>query len=267
MYFMSFSGDKESNPGFLNKIVIIGVSAAGGLLLLIILIAVFVSSRKRSRRRKLQHGEIPLETDNSRRRRSSRDAVTRGAFSIRYAPPGDDSMTQGLLEPSDEPVRVRIVLHGPNDTLLREEAVSEDASLSGASCPEKCKLAVDLNTDKSKLTEGLYESIGSLGGAGCETAEKNDDGERYVTHDQMAVTCDGALSAPTAQTSPHQCNGAVAGATQQGTIYENLEDAEHLYDTLSLEGKNGPVYENNRVFPSLPESNRGKDEGYEPIPL
>ena len=267
MYFLSFSGDKESKPGFLNKILTIGVPAVGGLLLLIILIAIFVSSRKRSRRRKRQNGEIPLETDSPRRQRNSRDAVTRGAFSIRYAPPGDDSLTQGLLEPSDEPVGVRIVLHGPNGTLLREEAVSEDASLLGASCPEKCKLSVDLNTSQNKLTEGLYETIGSPGGAGCKTTEKNDGGERYVTHDQMGVTRDGAPSAPTAQTSPHQCNGTVAGATQQGTIYENLKDAEHLYDTLSLEGKNGPVYENTRGFPSLPENDRGKDEGYEPIPL
>ena len=266
MYFLSFSGDKESKAGFLNKVLTIGVPAAGGLLLLIILIAVFVSIRKRSRRRKQQNGEISLESINSRSQRGSRDAVTRGAFSIRYAPPENDSMTQGLLEPSEEPVQVKVVPHGPNGRLPRQ-AMAEDAPLLGATCPEKCKLSVDLNAGQSKFTEGLYETIASPGGAGCKNAEKNDGAERYVTHDQMAVTCDGARSAPTAQTSLHQCNGAVAGATQQGNIYENLKDPEHLYDILSLEDKNGPVYENTKVFPSLPEENGGKDEGYEPIPL
>ena len=268
IYFLPFSADKESKSRSLNEILLIGAPVAGGLLLLIILIAVFVSSRRRSRKRRLQNGEIPLQQDRSR------GAVTRGAFSIRYEPPPahfdftEDSMTEGLLQPSDEPVRVTILIHEPNG------AVAEDAPLVRNGYLEKCKLSVDLNTEGSKLVDGqLYESIGSLGGAGCKTAANNDSGERYVTYDQMAVTRDKAPLEPRAKTPPQECNhfercnGARAKAiTPQGKIYENVQDSEHVYETLGLEGAEDPVYENTRVVPSPQENNRGEEAGYEPIP-
>lgn len=273
LFCFSFSVDKESKSDFYNKILMIGAPAAGALLVLIILIAVFVSTRRRSRKARLQNGEFPLVSTDSRQQRRTREAVTRGAFSIRYEPPaphfqGEDSMTQGLLQ-SDQPAQV-------NGSLPR--AVAEDAPLLAASSPEKCKLSVDLNTEHKKLAEsrssGLYDSIGSLKGAGSKNEAKSDGGERYVTHGQMAATCDKAPLSAAAKIPRHECNGAAAKATPQGNIYENLSDSEHLYDTLNLEGKEDPVdpvtdpvYENTRVLPSPQENTGSKDGEYERIPI
>ena len=257
--FLSFPADEESPPGITDKLLTIGAPAVGVLILLIILGAVVVFSRKRSRKRRRQNGEIPLEPVNLQRHGRSRDAVTRGASSVRYAPPGDDSMTQGLLQS----------LEHNNDSLPK--GMAENAPLLGATCPEKCKLSVDLNMAKSELeqgrAEGLYESIGSLKGAGCENIEKNDNGDRYVTHNQMGVKHDKAPWAPASQTSPQQCNGAVARENPQGKIYENLPRSEHLYDTLSSDDQDGPVYENTRVSPSPSANKTHKDGDYEPLPI
>lgn len=251
--------DEESPPGITKKLLTIAAPVVGVLILLIILGAVVVFSKKRSRRKRRQNGEIPVELVNLQRHERSRDGVTRGALSIRYAPPGDDSLTQGLLQPSEH----------NNDSLPR--GMAEDGQLLGATGPQNCKLSVDLNTTKSELqessAEGLYESIGSLKGAGCENIKTNDSGERYVTHDQMGVNHYKAPLVPASQTSPQQCNGAAARENPQGKFYENLPRSEHFYDTLSSEDQDGPVYENTRILPSLPVNKTDIDGEHEPLTM
>ena len=170
-------------------------------------------------------------------------------------------MTERLL--SDETDPVPVVVHEPNGSLPRTDY------------PEK--LSVDLNTEQRKLAESrtskLYDSIGSLDKEGCKDAAERNTGERYVTQDQMAASrgkCPLALPDQTPCRENGQferSNGVETNATSQGNIYENMQNSEHLYETLGLEGKEDPLYENTTVLANPRESNHGKEEGYEPIPF
>lgn len=279
----------------MNKILIIGAPAAGGLLLLILLIFLFVLTIRRSRRRKrlLQDGEIPLEIIKSKRKRKrSKDMVTRGAYSVTYEPPSGpstltgDSMTVGLLQSADEPDEPDqpvIVVQQPNGTLPRTEA--DDAPLLATGHSDKDDhLRVDLSTGQSKLEEGrasgLYESIGSLGKADCSDAAKaegkSDHDERYVTQEQVNATRDKAQvqTAPgeghykTPKAEPHykRPKAKVAKDVPNGNVYENLPDEDRLYEILGMSHPEDPLYENTRATSSNQENVDGDGE-YEPIPI
>lgn len=282
-FFWLFSADEESKEN-LNKIMMIGAPAGGALLVIIILIIVFVSSIRRSRKRKQiqQNGEIPLKMIKSSRRRRSKDVVTRGASSVRYAPPSaqstlsEDSMTEGLLQIGDEPDQPVIVVQPPNGSLPRTEV--EDAPLLAAGYSEKCDhLRVDLSANETTLAEegasGVYDSIGSLLRAGCSKEAKpnegkSDDEERYVTQEQIDATRDNAQ----AQAAPNEDHykrpkGGVVKNVPHGNTYENLPDTDHLYESLGLKDPEDPVYENTRALPSSDHENIDRGREYEPIPI
>ncbi|KAL9973847.1 hypothetical protein ACROYT_G020353 [Oculina patagonica] len=285
--------DGGSKENFLNKIMMIGAPAAGGLLLLIILIIVFVLSVRRSRRRKQlqQNGEIPMQIMKAKRKRKrSKDVVTRGANSVTYEPPSGhstltrDSLTVGLLQTVDEPDQPVIIVQQPNGTLPRTEA--DDAPLLATGCSDKYDhLRVDLSGGQSKLEDGrasgLYDSIGSFGINGCSDAAKaadgkSDDEERYVTQEQIDATRDKAQVQAAPQEGhykrpkpePHykrpKADREVANDVPNENTYENLPDTDHLYEDLGLKSSEDPVYENTRAF-SGNQENVDRDGEYEPM--
>lgn len=237
---------QKSESGSLHKIVTIGTPVAGVILVLVLLLAVFVLYRRRSRRKFLQDGGIVPRDINPP------DTVTRGTFSVRYVPSDDTSMTQALL---DQPVE-------PHRSLPRQ--MVEDSTLLGATCPEKCKLSVDLSTGQGKLAEGRDEGLyDSIGDAACKNQRED---ERYITRGKMGLTSDKAPLEASVVTKEPLCNGAVpAEFNRQGDIYEKMQNSTHVYDTVYPRGKNDPVYENTKVAPSPGEVNRGKEDGYEAL--
>lgn len=237
---------QKSESGSLHKIVTIGTPVAGVILVLVLLLAVFVLYRRRSRRKFLQDGGIVPRDINPP------DTVTRGTFSVRYVPSDDTSMTQALL---DQPVE-------PHRSLQRQ--MVEDSTLLGATCPEKCKLSVDLSTGQGKLAEGRDEGLyDSIGDAACKNQRED---ERYITRGKMGLTSDKAPLEASVVTKEPLCNGAVpAEFNRQGDIYEKMQNSTHVYDTVYPRGKNDPVYENTKVAPSPGEVNRGKEDGYEAL--
>lgn len=268
----------------MKKILIIGAPVAGAFLMLII-VTVFIG-RSRKRKQLNQNGEIT----KSKRRKRSKDAVTRGAFSVRYEAPsgnttlGSDSMTEGLLHAADESDQPAIVIQEPNDSLPR--AVAEDAPLLAVGNSDKYDhLRVDLSREQKQLEEGrasgLYESIGSLGKAGGSNEAKPDEGksdeeERYVTLEQMDATRDKAQ--PQAQTDCSTPNGHYqtprAAAedhykTPKTIIakdvpdYQNLVSEDNVYETLGLKDPEDPVYENTIASPD--NDDRGERNESSPI--
>lgn len=222
-----------------------------------------------------------------RKRKRSKDVVTRGAYSVTYEPPSGhstltgDSMTVGLLQMADEPDQPVIIVQQPNGTLPRTEA--DDAPLSAAGYSDKYDhLRVDLSGGQSKLDEGrasgLYDSIGSFGKAGCsdaaETADhdgKSDDEERYVTQEQIDATRDKAQAEghyKRPKPEPHykrpKADLEVAKDVPNENTYENLPDTDHLYEDLGSKNPEDPLYENTRAFSSNQENvDRGAE--YEPM--
>ena len=266
----------------MKKILLIGVPVACAFLVLIILI-VFIG-RSRKRKQLHQNGEVT----KSKRRKRSKDVVTRGAFSVRYETPsgnttlGSDSMTEGLLQTADEPDQPVIVVQEANGSLPRAEA--EDVPLITAGDSDKCDhLRVDLSAEQKQLEEGrasgLYESIGSLGKAGCSNETRRDDGksddeERYVTQEQIDATRDKASSqtqadyktpnghykTPKAEVHYKTPKTRVAKDVPD---YENVADKEHVYETLGLKHPGDPVYENTRA--SSDNADRGEQNESSPI--
>ena len=238
-----------------------------------------------------QNGEIPMNIIKPKRRRKrSKDVVTRGAYSVTYEPPSGnstlagDSMTVDLLETADEPDQPVIIVQQPNGTLPRTEA--EDAPLLAAGDSDKYDhLRVDLSAQQGKLEEdrgsGLYDSIGSLKKAGCSDAEKaadagkSDDEERYVTQEQIDATRDktqaqaaphdGHYKRPKAEPHYKRPKAEVANDVPHGNTYENLPNTDHLYDALGVKNPEDPVYENTRASSSN-RDNADRSGGYEPIP-
>lgn len=215
--------------------------------------------------------------------------VTRGAYSVTYEPPSGhstltgDSMTVGLLQSADEPEQPVIVVQQPNGTLPRTEA--DDAPLLATCHSDKYDhLRVDLSTGQSKLEEGrssgLYESIGSLGKAGCSDSAKADgkidDDERYVTQEQVNATRDKAQvqTAPredrykTPKAEPHykRPKEKVPKDVPNGHMYENLPDVVRLHEILGMSNPEDPLYENTGATSSNQEDVDGDGE-YEPIPI
>lgn len=281
----SFSADEAPKENSLKKILIIGAPVACAFLLLIIVI-VFIG-RSRKRKQFHQNGEVT----KSKRRKRSKDAVTRGAFSVRYEAPsgnttlGSDSMTDGLLHATDELDQPAIVIQEPNDSLPRAEA--GDAPLLAAGNSDKYDhLRVDLSREQKQLEEGrasgLYESIGSLGKAGGSNEAKSDEGksdeeERYVTLEQMDATREKAQ--PQAQTDCNNPNGhyqtprAAAEEDHYKTPktiiakdvpdYQNLVGEDNVYETLGLKDAEDPVYENTIALPD--NDDRGERNESSPI--
>lgn len=264
----SFSAHEATKENPFKKIVMIGVPTACAFLFLILLIVLIGRSRKR--KQSYQNSEVT----KSKRGKRSKDVVTRGAFSVRYEPPsgnttlGSDSMTEGLLHTADEPDQAVIVVQEANGSLPR--AGAEDVPLITAGDSDKCDhLRVDLSAEQKRLEEGrasgLYESIGSLGKAGCSNETRSDDGksddeERYVTQEQIDATRDAAQSQ--AQADYKIPNGhyktpktEVHYKTPKTRVpkdvpeYENLENKEHVYETLGLKNPEDPVYENTTASP------------------
>ena len=265
----SFSAHEVTKENPLKKFFMIGVPAACAFLLLIISIVFIVRSRKR--KQLYQNGVVT----KSKRRKRSKDVVTRGVFSVRYEPPSGNttldsvSMTEGLLQTANEPDQPVIVVQEANGSLPR--GVAEDVPLITTGNSDKCDhLRVDLSAEQRQLEEGrasgLYESIGSLGKAGCSNETKLDDGnsdddERYVTQEQIDATRDTAQSQ--AQADYKTPNGhykspktEVHYKTPKTRVaknvpdYENLKDKEHVYETLGqLKNPEDPVYENARASP------------------
>ncbi|XP_074619575.1 uncharacterized protein LOC141878510 [Acropora palmata] len=240
--------ERKPDLGSRRNVVIIGV-AAGVLLLLILSIAVIVIYRRRSRRKDRHNGGILLHADNSR------DTITHGTFSVRYTRPGDCSMTQSLLNGSVPPHRS--LPRRPNSD------AKDDSLLLGANCPEKCKLSVDLSppgrsTFGGDRAEGLYDKLGDVA---SKNPRSSGSGERYVTRDQMGAR---SAKAPSAVTKAENCNGSVPSeSTQQGDIYEKMQDSVHLYDTLCFKDRKDPVYENTKIDPNPPEHDESNSDGYE----
>ena len=261
----SFSADEAPKESSLKKILIIGVPVACAFLVLIILI-VFIG-RSRKRKQLHQNGEAT----KSKRRKRSKDTVTRGAFSVRYEPPsgittlGSDSMTEGLLQTADEQDQPVIVIQEPNGSLPRAEA--EDVPLITAGSSDKYDhLRVGLSAEQKQLEEGrasgLYESIGSLGKAGCSSEAKPDDGksddeERYVTQEQIDATRDNAQSRAQADYTPNghykTPKAEVHYKTPKRMVaedvpdYQNVVENENVYETLGSKDPEDPVYENTRA--------------------
>ena len=249
----------------------IGVPVACAFLFLIILI-VFIG-RSRKRKQLHQNGEVT----KSKRRKWSKDAVTRGALSVRYAPPsgnttlGSDSMDEGLLQTVEEPDQPVIVVQEANDSPPRAQA--EDVPLITAGNSDNSDhLRVDLNAGQGQLEEGrasgLYESIGSLEKAECSSEArpdegKSDDEERYVTQEQMDATRDKAQS----QVQPDYKSPNGHYKTPKADVhyktpktrvakdvpdYQNVGDKEHVYETLGVKDPEDPVYENAKA--GLPDN-------------
>ena len=256
----------------------IGLPVACASLFLIILIVFIGCSRKRKQLH--QNGEIK----KSKGRRRSKDVVTRGTFSVRYEPPsgnttlGSDSMTEGLLQTADEQDQPVIVVQEANGSLPRADA--EDVPLIAAGNSDNCDhLRVDLNAGQKQLEDGrasgLYESIGSLGKAGCSNETrpddgKNDDEERYVTQEQIDATRDHAQSQ--AQADYKTPNGHYktpkaevhyktpkTRAAKDVPDYQNLADKKHVYETLGVRNPEDPVYENTR------DEDRGEQNDSSPL--
>ena len=245
-----FSGDKKPDTGSHRNVVIIGV-AAGVLLLLILSVAVIVAYRRRSRRKGRQNGEIPFHADNSR------DTVTHGSLSVRYTRSGDCSMTQSLLNGSVQPHRS--LPRRPNSD------AKDDSPLLGANFPEKCKLSVDISPPgESTFAEGRDEALyDKIGDATSKNPRTSDSGERYVTRGQMGARRGKAPSTET-KAENNNCNGSVPSeSTQQGDIYEKMQQSVHLYDTLCFKGREDPVYENTKVDPNPPQHEGRKTDDYE----
>ena len=266
----------------MKNVLMIGVPVACAFLLLIIVI-VFIG-RSRKRKQWHQNGEVT----KSKRRKWSRDAVTRGAFSVRYEPPsgnttlGSDSMNEGLLQSAEEPDQPVIVVQEANDSLPRAEA--EDVRLITVGNSDNYDhLRVDLSARQGQLEEGrasgLYESIGSLGKAGSSNEAKPDDGksddeERYVTQEQMDATRDKAQSQ--AQPEYKSPNGHyktpkadVHYKTPKTRVakdvpdYQNVADKEHVYETLGMKDPEDPVYENTKDLPD--NADRGEQNESSPL--
>ena len=73
-----------------------------------------------------------------------------------------------------------------------------------------------------------------------------------------------SAKAPSAVTEAENCNGsAPSKSTQQGDIYEKMQDSVHLYDTLCFKDREDPVYENTKIDPNPPENEESKSNGYE----
>ena len=231
----------------------IGVPVACAFLLLIIVI-VFIG-RSRKRKQLHQNGEVT----KSKRRKWSKDAVTGGAVSVRYAPPsgnttlGSGSMNEGLLQTAEEPDQPVIVVQETNDSLPRAEAADVPVITAGNS-DNYDQLRVDLSARQGQLeegrTSGLYESIGSLGKAGCSNEAKPDDGksddeERYVIQEEIDATRDKAQS----QLQPEYKSPNGHYETLKADVhyktpktrvakdvpdYQNVADKEHVYETLGV---------------------------------
>lgn len=240
------------------------------LLLLLIILIVFIG-RSRKRKQLHQNGEVT----KSKRRKWSKDPVTRGAFSVRYEPPsgnttlGSDSMNEGLLQSAEEPDQPVIIVQEANDSPSRAEA--EDVPLIRAGNSDNYDhLRVDLSAGRGQLEEGrasgLYESIGSLGKAGCSHEAKPDEGksddeERYVTQEQVDATRDKAQS----QVQPDYNSPNGHYKTPKADVhyktpktrfakdvpdYQNVADKEHVYETLGVKDPDipeDPVYENTKA--------------------
>lgn len=282
----SFSADEAPKESSLKKILIIGAPVVCAFLLLIVVI-VLIIGRSRKRKQLHQNGGVT----KWKRRKRSKDAVTRGAFSVRYEAPsgnttlGSDSMTEGLLHAADESDQPAIVIQEPSDSLPRAEA--GDAPLLAAGNSDKYDhLRVDLRTEQKQLEEGrasgLYESIGSLGKAGGSNEAKPDEGksdeeERYVTLEQMDATRDKAQ--PQAQTdcntpnSHYQTPRAAAEEDHYKTPkkiiakdlpeYQNLVGEDNVYETLGLKDPEDPLYENTIALPD--NDDRGERNESSPI--
>ena len=103
-----------------------------------------------------------------------------------------------------------------------------------------------------------------------KNAVKSDVGQRYVTRDQMVASPGKCPLAIPAQAPPQengrfeQCNGVAASASQQGHFYQNVQESEHLYDTINTVREQRP-YENTRVLSNPQGNNSDKDGGYEPV--
>ena len=242
----------------------IGVPVACVFLLLIILI-VFIG-RSRKRKQLHQNGEVT----KSKRRKWSKDAVTRGAFSVRYEPPtgntrlGSDSMNEGLLLTAEEPDQPVIIVQETNDSPPRVEV--EDVPLITAGNSDNYDhLGVDLSAGRGQLEEGrasgLYESIGSLGKAGCSNEArpdegKSDDEDRYVTQEQIDATRDKAQSRvqpdykspdghyKTPKADVHYKMPKTRVAMPDVPDYQNVANKEHVYETLGVKDPEDPVHEN-----------------------
>ena len=246
----------------------IGVSAAGGLLLLIILILVIILARRRTRkRRQYENGETALQVSYTRER--SNDVVTRGISSIRYEPP----LTERLLPNSPHDAgQAAVATFKPRGSFARAEAENTPL-LPTEDYPEESKLRVDFNKGQGKVEEGndgrLYDTIGCPPG-NSKNAVKSDVGQRYVTRDQMVASPGKCPLAIPAQAPPQEnghferCNGVAASASPQGHIYQNVQESEHLYDTINTVREQRP-YENTRVLSNPQGNNSDKDGGYQSV--
>ena len=217
--------------------------------------------------------------------------VTRGAFTVRYEPPseqstlGGDSMTEGLLPAANEPDQPVILVQQPNGSLPRAE--TDDVPLLATGYSHKCdRLRVDMNSEQSKLDEGrssgLYDSIGSLRKIACSPdGGKSDDEERYVTQDQINATRELNSQAQAASNEGHYKTPrevakdvhykrprGEAKDVPSGNTYANMNvlDPGNMYDTLGLKDPEEPVYENTKAVPSSEEYTNMEGE-YEPIPI
>ena len=258
----------------------IGVSAAGGLLLLIILILVIILARRRTRkRRQYENGETSLQVSYTRE--SSNGVVTRGISSIRYEPPqsqlrlAGESMTEQLLPNSPHDAGQAVVAtFKPRGNFARAKAENTPL-LPTEDHPEESKLRVDFNKGQGKVEGGndgrLYDTIGCPSG-NSKNAVKSDVGQRYVTRDQLVASPGKCPLAIPAQAPPQEkgrferCNGVAASASPQGHIYQNVQESEHLYDTINTVREQRP-YENTRVLSNPRGNNSDKDGGYEPMSL
>ena len=265
-YFLSFIAE----TGFGNKFLLIGVSAAGGLLLLIILILVIVLARRRTRkRRQYENGETSLQVSYTRER--SNDVVTRGISSIRFEPP------RSQLRRAGESMTERLLPNSPHDAGQAAVATFKPrgsfATAKAEDYPEESKLRIDFNEGQGKVEEGsagrLYDTIGCPPG-NSKNAVKSDVGQRYVTRDQVVPSRGKCPLAIPAQAPPQdndrfeRCNGVAASASPQGHIYQNVQESEHLYDTINTVREQRP-YENTRVLSNPRGNNSDKDGGYEPM--
>ena len=207
-----FIAENDSKSGFGSKILSIGVSAAGGLLLLIILILVIVLARRRTRkRRQYENGETPLQVSYTRER--SNDVVMRGISSIRSGPPqsqlhlAGESMTERLVPnlPHDAG-QDAVATFKPRGSFARVKA-ENTTLLPTEDYSEESKLRVHFNEGQGKVEEGsagrLYDTIGCPPG-----------------NSKNALKCD----------VRQRCE---ANASPQGHIYQNVQESEHLYDTLN----------------------------------
>ena len=178
-------------------------------MLLIILILVIVLARRRTRKRSQhENGETSLEVSYTRER--SNDVVMRGISSIRSEPP------QSQLHLAGESMTARLLPNSPHDA--GQDAVApfkprgsfaraNTTLLPTEDYPEESKLRVHFNEGQGKVEEGsagrLYDTIGCAPG-----------------NSKNALKCD----------FRQRCE---ASASPQGHIYQNVQESEHLYDTLN----------------------------------